>query len=57
MDAYHAQVWDAVAPRLAGSDGALDWLRTNSAPLPARAAEPAAPTQAPAPTPQVVAAA
>ena len=54
VDGYHAQVWDAVAPRLAGRESALEWLRTHTAPLPARAPEQALP-QAPAPTPQVVA--
>lgn len=54
VDAYHAQVWDAVAPRLAGRDGALEWLRTHTAPLPAPSPDQAAAPQAPAPTPLVV---
>ena len=31
MDAYHAEVWDKVSPRVSGS--ALEWLRVNTAPL------------------------
>ena len=54
VDGYHAQVWDAVAPRLAGRESSLGWLRTHTAPLPARAPEQALP-EALAPTPQAVA--
>lgn len=31
VDAYHAEVYSKVSPRLSGD--ALDWLRTNTAPL------------------------
>ncbi len=49
VDAYHAQVWAAASPRLAGAP--LEWLRAHTLPLPTagHAAEPAA-VAAPPPT-------
>ena len=40
VDAYHAEVWDKVSPRLSGP--ALEWLRTNTSPLQVAQAAPAA---------------
>ena len=31
VDAYHAEVWEKVSPRLSGAP--LEWLRINTAPL------------------------
>ena len=31
VDAYHAEVWDKVSPRLSGD--VLEWLRENTKPL------------------------
>ena len=31
VNAYHAEVWDKVSPRLSGAP--LEWLRANTAPL------------------------
>jgi Xaa-Pro aminopeptidase len=39
VDAYHAEVWDKVSPRVSGA--ALEWLRINTAPLQMSAAKPA----------------
>ena len=39
VDAYHAEVWDKVSPRVSGP--ALEWLRANTAPLEVVQAAPA----------------
>jgi len=54
VDSYHAQVWAAVSPRLAGAP--LEWLRVHTLPLPT-AGHAAEPTAVAAPPPAAPAAA
>ena len=41
LNDYHQAVWDKISPRLQDDPDTLEWLRTNTQPISAPAAEPA----------------